>query len=96
MNEVEVLDPTSAEPLRTRSKLAPRLAHLDGKVIGALWNGKPQDDIVLKAVLKSLEVTYGLKGTRFWKKPVWAIPTPATTIDEIARECDAVITGVAT
>jgi hypothetical protein len=92
---IVVLDPTIAVPDQGPG-LAPRLDQLDGKVIGALWNGRPQEDAVLDGILKHLAATYRLRGTRMWRKPQLYISAPDDMVDEIVEEVDAVITGVGT
>ncbi len=94
MELFDVFDPTT--PGDTTPDLAPRIGDLDGKVIGALWNGRPQEDEVLKGLLARLSEQYALKGTRFYRKPQLYISAPIPLVNRIVAECDAVITGVGT
>lgn len=95
MSVVVVLDPTIVGKDQ-HPELAPRPADLNGKVVGALWNGRPQEDVVLRGILEHLAETYQLKGTRLWRKPQLYISAPDDMVDEIVEEADAVITGVGT
>lgn len=95
MNEIVVLDPTIAGRAKA-PELAARPADLHGKVVGALWNGRPQEDRVLKGILAHLEAAYRLKGTRLYRKPQLYTSAPEDMIDEIVDDCDVVITGVGT
>ena len=94
MEQFDVLDPTT--PGDMAPALAPRIPDLNGKIIGALWNGRPQEDEVLKGLLARLEERYELKGTRFYRKPQLYISAPIPLVNKIVGECDAVITGVGT
>ena len=94
MERFEVLDPTT--PGDMAPALSPRIPDLNGKVIGALWNGRPQEDEVLKGLLTRLSERFELKGTRFYRKPQLYISAPIPLVNRIVAECDAVITGVGT
>jgi len=91
---LEVLDPTTAG--NVAPELSSRIPDLNDKVIGALWNGRPQEDEVLKGLLARLSERYQLKGTRFYRKPQLYISAPIPLVNRIVAECDAVITGVGT
>lgn len=75
-------------------KISPRLAELDGKVIGLLNNGKPHFDLfmadlgeLLANALPSVEV---IRRTKLF------VPRPveAETLQELVDKCDAVVTGL--
>lgn len=95
MYELTVLDPTIAGPT-VSPKPAPRLRNFEGKTIGALWNGRPQEDAVLQGILDHIAREYPVKGVRMWRKPQLYISAPDDMVDEIVSETDAVITGVGT
>lgn len=48
MSTLTVLDPRATEYGDGAIALAPRLASLEGKVLGLLWNGKPLGDVALR------------------------------------------------
>jgi hypothetical protein len=91
---LEVFDPTTAG--NEAPALSPRIPDLNGKVIGALWNGRPQEDEVLKGLLNRLSEQYQLKGIRFYRKPQLYISAPIPLVNKIVSEVDAMITGVGT
>lgn len=95
MYEIEILDPTIVST-EARPQLTPRPADLDGKVVAALWNGRPQEDLVLREILAQLEKRYRLRGTKLFRKPQLYTSAPEDLIDEIVEQADAVITGVGT
>ncbi len=71
---------------------APRLGELKGKVIGFMGNGKPNADILLSRLANLLGREYNLLGTRSKDKP--RVTEPATFIDELAKECQAVVNAI--
>jgi hypothetical protein len=88
---ITVLDPTGrATPRAFRQ--APRLDDLNGKVLGILWNGKPNGDILLRRIQESLARSFKLSGVIWRKKP--AVDVPAKEIlRELALEADFIING---
>lgn len=95
MSQLVILDPTIVG-LEQATRPAARLRNLEGKFIGALWNGRPQEDAVLQGILDHLQERYDLAGTKMWRKPQLYISAPDDMVDEIVTETDAVITGVGT
>ncbi len=91
-NAFEILDPT-AGPTIGRGVLSPRLNSLDGKTIGAIWNGRPGGDLILNRILELLRMKYDIDAV-FRAKPYVGNPAPAALIEELAVKCDAVISGV--
>jgi hypothetical protein len=86
-NEVEweVLNPI-AEYEELVSPLAPRLTDLNGKTVGLCWNGKPNSDVMLKAVGKALE-----ERVRNIKLMIFQ---RSENQEGMVKQCDAVISGV--
>jgi hypothetical protein len=84
----------------TRSKLAPRPATLDGKVVGLLPNWRPSAIEVLRALGELLQERYKLKEL-VMEQPVREIPlragklldTMKERLDSLANRCDVVITA---
>ena len=71
---------------------SPRLSDLKGKAIGFLENGKPNADILLTRLAYLMRQEYGLEEVRSRAKPR---PTePAVFIEEMARECQAVVNAI--
>ena len=88
---ITVLDPTG-RAVSKEFRRAPRLADLNRKVLGLLWNGKPNGDILLRRIQESLADRFNLSGVIWRKKP--AVDVPAKEIlRELALEADVVING---
>ncbi len=102
MPKIEVVSPAGLEVVK-RSGSAPRLASLDGKTIGEVWNGVFKGDFTFPIIRKLLQQKYpGLRiipYTEFPHTPGSDNPTQqrerARRIAELAKEkgCDAVISG---
>jgi hypothetical protein len=88
-----VYDPT-AEPRAAGAELAPRPASLAGKTLGILDNGKANAGVLMQAIAEILRAEQGIAGTITRKKPV-AGPAPAQAIEDLTRECVAVLVGSA-
>ena len=96
---VRILMPV-VEYRREGSRLAPRPATLDGKVVAFLdgWGERKEDggfDLypLMRALRERLEARFRLQGTFWRKKPNISQPVPAEMIDELVREADVVING---
>jgi hypothetical protein len=88
---ITVCNPTG-EPDAPPKQLAPRLQSLRGARIALLDNGKEFSDDVINAIGTVLKHELGVKEIRVWDKEFPAKGAPF--IAELARSCDAVITGV--
>jgi hypothetical protein len=88
---VEVFNPTGA-PDAPPKHLAPRLQSLRGARIALLDNGKEFSDDVINAIGTVLKHELGVKEVKVWDKEFPAKGAPF--LPELARSCDAVITGV--
>jgi hypothetical protein len=102
MSNIEVLSPVGLEVVK-RSGSARRLANLDGKTIGEVWNGVFKGDFTFPLIRKLLQQKYpGIRiipYTEFPHTPGSDNPTQqrerARQIAAMAKEqrCDAVISG---
>ena len=88
---ITVLDPT-VKPGVKEISLAPRVHDLNGKVVGFLWNGKPNGDILLLRIKEQLSQRFRLAGTN-WHQGRTAAADDAPIIDELTRTSDLVING---
>ncbi len=88
-----VLDPTNSAEF-TQASLAPRLASLDGKVVGFLDNSKLNADRFLSLLEQELSGRYQLAGVVRARKPSGSRVCPEETLSDLASRCDAVITAV--
>jgi hypothetical protein len=88
-----ILEPY-ALPIEAPTELASGLDSLEGKVVGALWNTKPEGDDVLQQILALLKEQHQVKETLFFKKPSAGAPAKKKLLQEIAPHVDAFIVGV--
>ncbi len=89
---VVVCDPTADENT-SQDKLAPRLASLDGKVVGLLDNTKDLVATLLNEVQVLLQKDFPNSQFRYFRKDSASGPAPALIDSELAR-CDAVVTAI--
>jgi hypothetical protein len=90
-----ILDPTGqAGRSEAGLRLAPRRADLQGATVGLLDNGKQNAALFLKEMGDVLVERYGASKVLMRKKTVFAAPAPPELLEELAGECDVVITGV--
>ena len=88
---VVVLDPTADEGTSQES-LAPRLASLDGKVVGLLDNTKDLVDTLLNEVQVLLQNEFPKAQFRYFRKDSVS-GAPPGLFEQIAQ-CNAVVTAV--
>lgn len=92
---IRIYDPTESS-VHIGEQLSRRLGKLEGGTVGVLWNGRPEEDVPLKLVQESLVKQYGVRAVPLWKKPMPTVSAPKELLDEIADQCDAVVTGLGT
>lgn len=73
---------------------AARVATLNGKVLGILYNGRAGGEVVLKELLNMLEAKYSLEGVVFRTKPHAWVSAPEEIFEEMAKSVGVAITGV--
>ena len=86
---IAVLVPTG-EHKDKRIPLPSRVTDLNGKVIGFLWNRKPNADILLRRIQEQLSQRFRLAGTSWVLGGMAATVDPAI-IEELTRTSDTVI-----
>ena len=90
--KIQVLNPEAiAKP--PKAGLAPRVERLDGKRIGFLNNTKSNVDILFDRIEELLSERYRIAGVVRTRKANAAVPAPGAVIDQLANECDVVITA---
>ena len=94
MNLEEILDPTGAADATSDTTLAPRLASLDGKVLGLLDNGKPNGAALLEEVGRQLRRRAELRDVLMYTKPYFGTPVEPTQTQRIFEECDFAVTAI--
>ncbi len=87
-----VLDPT-VEPIPAHAIVAQRPTTLSGKTIGLLANGKRNSEELLEAVYEVLADSYEFAGAVVRNKGNASRPCPTPIIEEMAEQCDVVITA---
>ncbi len=90
--KLRVLDPT-VEPLPASAVIARRPATLDGAVIGLLANGKRNSDELLDMVHQVLADRYEFRSVVARNKGNASRPCPQQILDDLADQCDVVITA---
>lgn len=70
-----------------------RLDMLSGKVVGFIDNAKPNFDHLVDELSALLLDKYGVARVLKRRKPSASIPASAEVVNELAAQCDLVITG---
>lgn len=89
-----LLDPTASPIPVTPGRLAPRPRSLAGLRIGLLANSKPFSHELLALVAERLRKDYGAGNVREWTKRTFSVVAPSSLLDEVAAQCDAVLTAI--
>lgn len=88
---ITVLSPVARVLSKDLTK-TPRLKTLNGKVMGILWNTKPNGDILLRRIQEVLSARFHLAGVIWQQKPKSAdVAAPAEIIRELALKADFVV-----
>ena len=89
---VIALNPVSNAPGLVGGR-GPGLSDLKGKTIGFLSNNKPNADVVLGRVAARLGERFGT-AARHYNKGVPSLSADEELIEEIARDCRAVVLAI--
>ena len=89
---MQVYDPTAPSPEATHN-LRRSVSDLSGKVVGFIDNTKPNFNLLAHDLGEILQSQYGVKAVFQKRKRSVATSAPDEMLDELARECDLVITG---
>ena len=89
---VLVFDPTGTVA-STAMRLAERKASLAGTVLGVVDNGMPGVENVLRRLADRLVTDCGFSRVAWRKKPSMSSPAPREVLDELIRDCSAVLVG---
>lgn len=93
MNRIEVLVPT-AEVRFQEIEMAERWQDPTGKVIGFLWNKKPNGDLLLKHLEKFLLEKYLLRETLRREKFLSSSGASPEILEDLSAQCDLVILAI--
>ena len=91
MGRVRVVNPVAAASA-IAIQPSPHPTSLDGQVLGIIINGKEFSDVVLRQIAERLRERHGLRDVLWWNKHFPAKPAPF--LEEVARRCTIVLTGV--
>jgi hypothetical protein len=86
-----VLDPTARAQARD-IPIASRADNLNNKVLGIIWNTKPNGDILLRRIQERLSERFHLSDT-IWRQKSGAAMSGGDIIREFGETVDAVING---
>jgi len=89
---MQVYDPTAPGPA-TLPDLLRTVGDLRGKVVGFIDNSKPNFNLLVDDLAVLLTERYGVKSVIKQGKRSVATPAPTQVLDELAAQCDLVVTG---
>ena len=88
---IEILIPT-AEPKIKTIAVNSRLNDLNGKIVGFLWNEKPNGDILLQRIKDHLSQRFNLADTVWGQVEAVHIPAEdAPEVKQLGTKADAVV-----
>lgn len=91
-SRIILLEPVGESSLPPKGQ-TPRLASLEGKVVGFLDEGDMAPYLGrFRDILRELA---GPADMPYWHKPLMSKPSPQGLLDEVAERCDSVIVGYA-
>jgi hypothetical protein len=93
MGTIKFLDPRAAVNPLDRALVA-GLDTLAEKVIGIIDNGQANSTTMFQELAKLIERKLNVREVLFKTKPTHMQAAPKVIMDEFARRCDAVITGL--
>ncbi len=85
----------AAEDVAQKQSLAPRLSDLQGMTIGFVDNHKRNADVFLAELGRVFQEEFGVTKIVAYKKASQSMPTPDEALDQLAKECDAIVYAVA-
>jgi hypothetical protein len=88
----QVYDPTAPSPEVTQN-LRRSVSDLTGKVVGFIDNSKPNFNLLTDDIAELLTSRYGVKNIIKRAKRGASMPATEQVIDELAAQCDLVVTG---
>ncbi len=91
----QVLDPGPAESKQAGQRPAPRAASLSGKRIAWVSNHKLNAAVVLSTLAQRVQAASGAREVVAHEKRGPNVPTEPAVLARLARDCDAVIIGLA-
>ena len=89
---MQVYDPTAPSPQATQN-LRRSVGDLNGKVVGFIDNSKPNFNLLIDDIAALLTSRYGVKAIVKTGKRGASMPATPQVLDELAAQCDLVVTG---
>ena len=89
---MQVYDPTAPSPEATQN-LRRSVDDLRGKVVGFIDNSKPNFNLLIDDLSVLLTQRYGVKTIIRHGKRSASMPAISQVIDDLADQCDLVVTG---
>jgi hypothetical protein len=92
---VILFDPTAPrqESAEERLPAQPAVVSLAGAIVGFIDNAKPNFHHLVDDLAALLTSQYGVRRVIKRRKPSASIPATSAMVEELAGECDVVITG---
>ncbi|MDO8531982.1 MAG: hypothetical protein Q7T26_07420 [Dehalococcoidia bacterium] len=91
--QVVMLDPVG-QPETQGQRISSRVADLNGKSIGFLFNGGYSGELVFNHIRQRLGEAHRFANAMSLVKPNVCAPAPKAMIEEIANSCDVAVVGV--
>ncbi len=88
----QVYDPTAPSPEATQN-LRRSVGDLNGKVVGFIDNSKPNFNLLIDDIAALLTSRYGVKAIVKSGKRGASMPATTQVLDDLAAQCDLVVTG---
>ncbi len=89
---MQVYNPTAPSPESTQI-LRRSVGDLSGKVVGFIDNAKPNFHLLVDDIAGLLTARYGVKAVVKSAKRGSSMPATQQVLDELAAQCDLVVTG---
>jgi hypothetical protein len=89
---MQVYDPTAPSPTPAKN-LRRTVGDLNGKVVGFIDNTKPNFNLLIDDLAALLSERYGVKSVIKHAKRSVATSAAAQVLDDLASQCDLVVTG---
>lgn len=75
-------------------QLSPRPESLDGKVLGFIWNSKPNADVLFEEFVSRTSEQFSLTDVKRFRKPSAAVGAKDEIYDRIESDCDVAVVAV--
>ena len=89
---MQIYDPTAPSPEATQN-LRRSVGDLNGKVVGFIDNSKPNFNLLIDDMAALLTSRYGVRTIVKTGKRGASMPATPQVLDDLAAQCDLVVTG---